>query len=901
MKSIKYTKIQTMKHIITLFLSLFILSNLSSQNQLILRLDNPQESDFHYFNKSNDEITAYIPGQYLDILVNPDRMNELLKESWDFRITQSTEQNIKNLQSPKDIAGYHTYEEALEVLQEVAANYPEICTLTDIADSHGKEYFNDGVTGYEDYQHDIWMLKISDNVNENEDEPAVYYMGAHHAREPISTEVVLGIIEHLTTGYGNDEEITNMIDNAEIYIIPMVNPDGHEVVLNQLNTWWRKNAADNNENGVFSYTSDGPDGVDPNRNYGWNWSGEGASGNPNSDLYYGPYAFSEPELAAMRDLMASHPFTAGISYHSYSELVLYPYGYSSSCQAPDHEALSELAINMAETIPKIVGSGHYYPEQANDLYPASGVTDDWAYGNHGIFSFTVELGQEFIPSASQVPTIVSDNIEAAMILLNRPNHQVLRGHIYDAETLDPIVAQVFIDGIDNNGASFREAYKSSEAFGAYYRLLKAGNVEATYSAYGYLPQTISDLSILSDEASIQDVYLTRTTTTTISGSVLDGSTGEDIEGAEVTILNTPLDPVYTDENGFYNMEEVSYGDYTIKVNKEGYSPALLEKTINNEQTVFSFVLLPSEAITFEEGVFNDDFTMTGQPWVIDNSIAYEGDYSSASGNINDNSSSTMILHIENRAAGAISFYTKVSTESSYDFLKFYIDGTMQDQWSGEMTWTAASFVLSEGDHDLKWEYKKDGNTIGGSDKVWVDYIEIPPMLTTTANAGPDQLICHNETAQLNAFADNYNEISWSTNGDGNFDDSAILDPIYTPGANDINNESVELTLTASGTENISDHLFIEIELCTGIEQLYIKPDFVISPNPAEQQFTVSLHAFTGGSFEILSVSGESIFFTMLPKDREEFLFNSKNLTTGIYLVKLTNNNGYFSVKRVMIK
>ena len=106
-----------MKHIITLFLSLFILSNLSSQNQLILRLDNPQESDFHYFNKANDEITAYIPGQYLDILVNPDRMNELLKESWDFRITQSTEQNIKNLQSPKDIAGYHTYEEALESLQ----------------------------------------------------------------------------------------------------------------------------------------------------------------------------------------------------------------------------------------------------------------------------------------------------------------------------------------------------------------------------------------------------------------------------------------------------------------------------------------------------------------------------------------------------------------------------------------------------------------------------------------------------------------------------------------------------------------------------------------------------------------------------------------------------------------
>ena len=890
-----------MKYFYSFVLAFFMVATSFGQNEMVVRLTEANQSSYDYFTSMKYEITAFQEGRYLDILINQKEYQDLQESGWNMQITQTTEKNKQNLSPQKDIDGYHTYDEALTELQDIAAAHPEICTLSDIADSHGKTYYNNGVDGYENYQHDIWMLKISDNVNENEDEPAVFYLGAHHSREPISTEVVLGLIHHLIDNYGVDDEITYLLDNTEVYFVPMVNPDGHEVVLDQLNTWWRKTAADNNNDGIFNYTSDGPDGVDPNRNYGWQWGTEGASGNPNNDTYHGPSAFSEPEIAAMRDLMAAHHFTSGITFHSYSELVLYPYGYSANCQAPDHQALEELAVNMANSIPKITGSGHYTPEQSNDLYPASGVTDDWAYGNHGIFCFTVELAQEFIPPASQVPTIISDNIESAMMILNRPHHKTLRGHVYDAETLEPVTANVFVNGIDDNGSSYREPYKSDQAYGAYYRLLTVGNYDVTYSAYGYISQSFEALAIVDDEATIQDVYLQRAASGPVMGSVLDGETGANIEGAEIIFLNTPVLPVYTNQSGVYEVDDLSYDTYTVKVSKDGYAPLYIEQSVSESNHTLNFVLLPSEAINFEEGSFGDEFSMSGnQPWVIDNSVAYDGDYSSASGNIGDNQSSVMKLNIENRAQGSIRFYKKVSTEAGYDFLKFYIDGSEQNKWSGNEDWSQAEFPLTEGNHELKWSFTKDGNTAGGSDKVWVDFIEIPPILTTVVNAGPDLEICTDEIAELNAYAANYTSLSWSSNGDGSFSDQTILNPSYTPGSNDIANGSVELSLTAEGTQSISDQLTLNISICTGIKQM-AKPNFILSPNPASNYVYIQMQDFEGGSLEIISISGIKLFESPIADEQKSYLYKTSELAPGIYMVKLIRKNGAYGIQRLLIQ
>jgi len=568
--------------------------------------------------------------------------------------------------------------------------------------------------------------------------------------------------------------------------------------------------------------------------------------------------------------------------------------------APDEDALRELAVNMGESIPKITGSGHYFPEQSNDLYPASGVTDDWAYGHHGIFAYTIELGQEFIPPASQVPTIMSDNIEAAMMAVNRTNIKTLRGHIYDADTQEPVIGEIFIQGIDNTG-DFRESYKSDEEFGSYYRLLTTGNYEVIFSAYGYISQTISDIEILEDEATFLDVHLEKAASGTIIGSVLDGETGLNIQGVEVKFMDTPIDAVYTNDEGFYTTY-LAYGTYTVKLNKEGYAPLFAERTLDENQQSNNFVLLPAQAITFEEGQIPEDFTMQGNAdWEIDNTQPYEGDYSVASGSINDNQSTTLVLDVEDRAAGTISFFKKISTESGYDFLKFYIDGEVQDSWSGEMDWEEYMVGVSQGAHEYKWTYAKDSGVQSGSDKCWVDFIQLPPVATTVVNAGPDYTVYIPEDVKLNAFADHYETISWICDGDGSFSATDILNPVYTPGTNDIAIKYVTFTITVTGLETVSDQVTVNIDDFVGVSETAKPISFDLLPNPADNLVRIQIQNQEGGSIEVYNMSGIMVSHQTVIENQLDININLNGYSSGVYMVKYTTDNGIIIVKRLIVR
>lgn len=890
-----------MKKYLSIIALLFLSQIIFAQSEVVVRIDQPNESELQFIKSNKLEITAFKEHKFIDIMIDQNWLNLLSDHNIAYTITQTHEQNKLNLIGNKDINGYRSYDEVVAELQQIAIDYPDICQLSDIGDSHGKVYYNDGQSNYEDYQHDIWMLKISDQVNETEDEPAVYFVGAHHAREPISTEVVMGIIYHLLEGYGLDDEITNMVNEAEIYIVPIVNPDGHEIVLDQINTNWRKNAADNNGNGILETNTYDPDGVDPNRNYGWEWGGSGSSGDQTDETYRGEFAFSEPETQSIKELLATYHFTSGISYHSYSELVLWPYAYSMESLAPDHEALEELGTNMAMSIPRITGSGYYTPEQSNELYPAAGITDDWAYGKHGVFCYTVELAQQFIPPANQVEEIVSDNIEAAMMVLNRANHQTLRGHIFDAESLEPLQAEIFVDGIDGM-ASNRDPYKSNTEFGSYYRLLPSGNKTVTFSAYGYVSQSFENVSISEEEATFLDVFLERAPSGSVFGSVIDGITGENLEEVEISILNTPLQAVYTNANGVYEMEEVAYNSYEIKVSKPGYSTIILEQEINENQYIINFVLLPSNAISFEDGVFEEEFTFSGNlPWEIDENEAYTGTFSSVSGAIGNQQESSMTLEIEDGMAGEFSFYRKVSSESNYDYLYFYIDGSEMASWSGEQDWAQASFNVAEGSHEYKWTYNKDGSVSSGSDKAWIDDIELPAAAVTMVNAGPDLEICHDAQAELNAYAANFETLSWTSSGDGSFSNENIPNTVYTPGSEDIANGTVQLQLMANGSESISsDEMTLFVEMCLGIEELDAY-DFRISPNPASDMVNIELNGQNLKEIRIYHISGQLIQKIQLAQNEENIHLNAKTFGAGVYIVKVFNNQGWSVAKRLVLE
>jgi len=499
---------------------------------VVVRFSNLTKDITETFLSPNYDVAAYRPGEYLEIVITRSEYQKLRIQGIDAKITQTESQIRKNLKkrTRDSIEGYRDYEQLLAELQQIEADYPDICKLYDIGDSWGKIYAEEGNSNYDDFRHDIWALKISDNVAVEEDEPAVYYMGEHHAREPISMEVNMAILYHILENYKSDATISKRVNDTQIWFVPLVNPNGHKIVMEDIENMWRKNIRDNNGNEQFDDADNagfGPDGVDPNRNYGFGWSLIGSSDDPNDSTYHGPEPFSEPEIYAVKNFLDSHHFLAGITYHTHGELVLYPYSNSDRAIAPDIEAMEELGVQMAEAIPGFVDEdgttehphGHYDPAMSWGLYPTAGDHNDYAYGVNGSFSYTIEMAREFIPPAEAVPGICQDNIDGAMILLNRPWRSMVTGLVTDAKTGEPVEAEIIVHGIDDfmqgmddrfpNAPDFRHPYKSCKDFGRYYRMLTDGAYDVTFWAPGYQSVTYEDVQITSDGQTSLNVRMDR--------------------------------------------------------------------------------------------------------------------------------------------------------------------------------------------------------------------------------------------------------------------------------------------------------------------------------------------------------------------------------------------------------
>ncbi|MBK7030770.1 MAG: T9SS type A sorting domain-containing protein [Bacteroidales bacterium] len=200
------------------------------------------------------------------------------------------------------------------------------------------------------------------------------------------------------------------------------------------------------------------------------------------------------------------------------------------------------------------------------------------------------------------------------------------------------------------------------------------------------------------------------------------------------------------------------------------------------------------------------------PWTITNMGPYEGNYSAKSGTINNSSSSQLIIQYNVPTNDSLRFTYKISSETSKDFLKFYIDNVLKASYTGTVNWSKAAIPVSAGNHTFKWVYSKDGTGVGGSDCAWLDFIIFPVPLITTSYAGADDFICESGVYQCQGNAANYSTVAWTTTGTGTFSNPAILDPIYTPSAADITAGSIVLTLSVTGVSgNSSDDMTLTFQ------------------------------------------------------------------------------------------
>jgi len=467
-------------------------------SEILLRIEQPESQLMNWLqsHKLSDRITY--SREYMEILANGEVIGYLEDHQMEYEEIKSATEIIRDLEN------YRSYDEMYSQLVDLAETYPEITSLTTLGPSTCHQYYLDGNDNYEEFQHEIWCLKVSDNPEQEEDEANVYFSSLIHARETISLEVEMTFIEEFFANYGSDPEIAEFVENNQIWFIPLINPDGYKVVHEELHLYHRKNMRDNNENGLPDNSSN--DGVDMNRNFGYVWGPNGTSSSPSSSIYNGPEAWSELEVQYLRDMIQARKFWAGVTYHSQGEWVLYPLGHLPGVCAYDHEIMGDLAVDMAETIPRIHQAGHYTPAQAvNFGYTCQGTMGDWSYSEERVFGYTIELADQFIPD-DPIP-ICEDNLEAFRVMLRRLENRVLTGHVTDPWGT-PLVAAVNVVQIDEQaGMTEVEPYRSGALYGRYFRPLLTGEYDVDFICAGYETVSVEDLWINAGGVTEQDVTL----------------------------------------------------------------------------------------------------------------------------------------------------------------------------------------------------------------------------------------------------------------------------------------------------------------------------------------------------------------------------------------------------------
>lgn len=323
--------------------------------------------------------------------------------------------------STTTMGGFPTLSEALSYMDSLHNLYPNLMTARD---SIGGSYQGRA----------IWMVKISDNVESDEDEPEFFINSLIHAREPMGLEATLRYMSYLLDNYGIDPVVTDLVDNREFYFVPIVNPDGYEYnrqIAPGGGGMWRKNRHGS--------------GIDLNRNWGYQWGYDdnGSSPDPSDETYRGTGPFSEPETQVLRNFINSRQFKVIMNFHTYGGYFLYPWGYFD-----DYTEDQQLMMAIGDSA--VVSNGYARGTAWEVLYNTNGDSNDWQYGEQGekpkILGFTMEIGNQFDgfwPQPSRIPSLWNDVLPALLYLSEIADNPFSAG-APQAPILNPI-ADVYAD------------------------------------------------------------------------------------------------------------------------------------------------------------------------------------------------------------------------------------------------------------------------------------------------------------------------------------------------------------------------------------------------------------------------------------------------------------------------
>lgn len=382
-----------------------------------------------------------------------DRLDDLRKLGYDIIVIPNRIKRDSRL-----LTGYPSLSELESELKQIESAHPDLCRLYNIGDST--------------LGHPLWFMKISDNADAEEDEPEFHYIASMHGDEPVGMELCLNLIHLLTDNYGTDQRFTDLVNEVEIWIMPLMNPDGY-VSQN------RYNAQNKDLNRSF------PDQYHDPVNT--------VSGRPTEIQHIMNWAFAHsPALSANLhggDLVVNYPYDSNPEFDSV---------YTAS---PDDALFIQMALSYTSQNLPMKNSSDFEQGITNGAawYHVKGGMQDWKYVWIGCNEVTIELGYDKWPAFSEIETLWNDNREA-MLAYMEWSLRGLRGIVTDSITGKPLDSTVSVSGIAH------DVYTDSDV-GDYHRILLPGIYELNFSAPGYRSLTVSDVVVLEGNAARLDVSL----------------------------------------------------------------------------------------------------------------------------------------------------------------------------------------------------------------------------------------------------------------------------------------------------------------------------------------------------------------------------------------------------------
>ena len=806
----------------------------------IISIDNVKgETVFAYANKQ--EMEAFL--KYTDSFELLPKPGELLKNP-----KMLSEINVKEID---DWDFYPTYEGYLDMMNQFAANHPDICEVFSIGQT---------VEGRE-----LMMAKISDNVGTREAEPQFLYTGTMHGDETTGYVLLLRLIDYLLENYGTDPRITNMVNNIEIWINPAANPDGTYAGGNST-----VNGATRNNGNYVNLNRNYPDPEDGPHPDGYEW---------------------QPETVAFMQLAEEEHFVMSANLHGGTEVLNYPWDTWSTLTA-DNDWWVYVSREYADTV-HLYSPANYMNEYNDGItngyqwYSIDGGRQDYMNYFHQCREETMELSDVKLLSPSELPDHWEWNYRSMLNYIEQCTYGV-SGVVTDAETGDPLPAMVFIDGHDMDSSMVF----SEPTTGFYQRMLNEGTYDITFSAPGKYPVTIEDvvvtkyntvnLDVELDAGSLIADFTASSTSVSIGGSVsfTDLSYGNPVawlwtfEGATPS-SSTEQNPsgITWDETGTYDVSlMITDGDgNTETMAKEDYISVNAEFYMGNETITTCTGLFFDTGGESGDYSNDEDFTMTFLPGT---------------------AGSNIIVDFE-------TFDVEDDADCDYDWLKIY-DGSstsapLIDVYCG--TGSPGTIEATNDDGALTFEFHSDYSVTRAGWKAMIS-CSTPPLLPVADFTADTTHIHQGESIHFTDLSTN-NPTSWAWVFEGG-----------TPGTSSEQNPTVSYEIPGdynvtlivqneNGSDSMTIEDFIIVDSTIGMAEL-LQTSIRVYPNPLDSENLLHISADKPiESYMLVDYTGKVLESESV--DNAGFEIDMTGRKTGIYLVKLNVAGNWITRKVNLIK